>query len=122
MVVRRLRRLVLLAAVVGVIGALVRRQAQGPHDLPPPEPPRWPAIDVARSATTLPAPTDAAETATPWVPPVDGQCPDGYPIKANDRSHIFHAPGGRSYDRTVPERCYANTADAVADGYRAAKT
>jgi hypothetical protein len=64
----------------------------------------------------------AAVTATArWVMPVDGACPPGYPVKANDNSGIFHVPGGRFYDRTVPERCYADAADAVADGYRAAK-
>ena len=46
---------------------------------------------------------------------------DGYPIKANDNSGIFHVPGGRFYARTVTERCYANSADAVRDGYRPAK-
>ena len=55
------------------------------------------------------------------MPPVDGGCPDDYPIKANDNSGIFHVPGGRFYDRTVPERCYADAADAEADGYRRAK-
>jgi len=30
-------------------------------------------------------------------------------------------PGGRFYERTVPERCYAHADDATADGYRAAK-
>lgn len=57
-----------------------------------------------------------------WMPPnEDGSCPDGYPLKANDASMIFHAPGQMSYDRTVPERCYADAEAAVADGYRAAK-
>jgi hypothetical protein len=56
-----------------------------------------------------------------WVEPVDGACPDGYPIKANDNSGIFHVPGGRFYERTVPERCYADAEAAAADGYRAAK-
>jgi hypothetical protein len=63
---------------------------------------------------------DAAATQR-WVPPVDGGCPDGYPVKANDNSGIFHVPGGRFYARTVPERCYATADDAIADGYRAAK-
>ena len=53
--------------------------------------------------------------------PVDGECPDGYPVKANDNSGIYHVPGGRFYGRTVPERCYARAEDAEADGYRAAK-
>ena len=62
-----------------------------------------------------------ASSSTTWVAPVDGACPDGYPVKANDNSGIFHVPGGRFYDRTIPERCYANADDALADGYRRAK-
>ncbi len=65
--------------------------------------------------------SSAGVDGSPWVEPVDGQCPDGYPIKANDNSRIYHVPGGRFYDRTVPERCYARADDAAADGYRAAK-
>lgn len=57
-----------------------------------------------------------------WVEPVDGTCPVSHPIKANDNSKIFHLPGGRFYDRTAPERCYATEDAAVRDGYRAAKT
>jgi hypothetical protein len=58
-----------------------------------------------------------------WVDPLDdGSCPDGYPIKANDNSGIFHVPGGRFYARTGAERCYARAEDAEADGYRAAKS
>lgn len=58
-----------------------------------------------------------------WVDPLDdGGCPDGYQIKANDNSGIFHVPGGRFYDRTGAERCYARAEDAEADGYRAAKS
>jgi len=56
-----------------------------------------------------------------WVAPVDGVCPEGYPIKANDSSGIFHVPGGRFYARTTANRCYASADAAIADGYRAAK-
>lgn len=56
-----------------------------------------------------------------WVLPVDGACPPGYPVKANDNSGIYHLPGGRFYDRTKPERCYVDAESAAADGYRAAK-
>lgn len=56
-----------------------------------------------------------------WLAPVEGACPPGYPVKANASSGIYHVPGGRAYDRTVPERCYATPADAEADGYRQAK-
>ena len=76
-------------------------------------------IVVRRRAEDEPvaAPTQKAR----WLPPVDGACPDGYPVKVNTRSGIVHEPGGRFYDRTVPDRCYATTADAEADGYRRAK-
>lgn len=63
----------------------------------------------------------AQESTADWVAPIGGQCPDGYPIKANDSSRIFHVPGGRFYDRTVPERCYATAEVAERDGYRRAK-
>ena len=79
------------------------------------------------SATSADA-DDTTETTAPisghavaWVAPVDGACPVSHPIKGNDGSKIFHVPGGRSYDRTIPERCYATPEAATADGYRAAK-
>lgn len=82
----------------------------------PVEAPQWPTF------STEPTVDVAAQTPAPlWLAPVNGTCPDGYPVKANDNSRIFHVPGGRFYARTVAERCYANAEDAVADGYRPAK-
>lgn len=60
-------------------------------------------------------------TALTWVAPAEGACPASHPIKANDNSGIYHVPGGRFYDRTGAERCYALADDAEADGYRRAK-
>ncbi|NNE11941.1 MAG: hypothetical protein HKN41_06795 [Ilumatobacter sp.] len=74
------------------------------------------ATDSEQIAAAVPTADDAR-----WVEPVDGDCPDGFPVKANDNSGIYHVPGGRFYERTVPERCYADTDAAEADGYRAAK-
>jgi hypothetical protein len=96
----------------------------------PVESPQWPPLptDVPDTLLAEPASTPISDTVEPvsdaaarWVAPVDGACPDGYLVKANDNSGIFHVPGGRFYDRTVAERCYANADDAVADGYRPAK-
>lgn len=73
------------------------------------------------------APTDEEPVAevlradATWVAPLEGACPDGYPIKAKLSSKIYHQPGGAMYERTKPDRCYASAADAEADGYRAAK-
>lgn len=56
-----------------------------------------------------------------WVEPSDDTCPPSHPLKAKLSSKIFHRPGGLNYDRTSPDRCYADEAEAVADGLRAAK-
>ena len=36
-------------------------------------------------------------------------------------SKIFHLPGMANYERTNPDRCYVDAAQAEADGLRAAK-
>jgi hypothetical protein len=61
------------------------------------------------------------EPAPPWVDPDDGACPASYPVKAKLASGIYHCPGGQSYGRTRPDRCYRDRAAAEADGLRAAK-
>jgi hypothetical protein len=35
---------------------------------------------------------------------------------------IYHLPGTSSYERTIPEMCFATEEDAVAAGYRASKS
>jgi len=105
---------VLVAAGCGAYQAWTRRQASTAA-APPESSTAWPP---------MPAQDDGGEMAAGlprWVAPVNGDCPDGYPVKANDNSRIYHVPGGRFYARTVAERCYANADDAVADGYRPAK-
>jgi hypothetical protein len=118
--VRWLRRLFLLAVISGaafaVWSALQRRNEpvsiprSSPATAAPPNPPQ------------AAAPAPAATTASParWREPIDGACPDGYPVKVA-KSGIYHVPGGRSYERTTAERCYASAEDADADGYRRAK-
>ena len=110
---RWLRRMLVLGVLVGAgcagYQAWTRRRGASA-----PATPEWPPL---RTDTPV-VPTPRAAT---WLAPVDGKCPDGYPLKANDNSGIFHSPGGRFYDRTVAERCYARAADAIADGYRPAK-
>jgi hypothetical protein len=81
-----------------------------------------PAPSVVNALVDAPDARPAGSGQT-WVEPeADGSCPDGYPIKANDNSGIFHIPGGRFYGRTKAERCYASADDATADGYRQAKS
>jgi hypothetical protein len=98
---------VIAAAGVGAFVVVRRRTA--------------PDAPVASAPAPAPAPAPEPVAAPAWVATTDGAAPDGYPVKVNTRSGIFHVPGGRSYDRTVPDRCYATAADAEADGYRRAK-
>ena len=117
---RWLRRLFWLSALAGGAYGVyrVRQRRQSP-----PSSPQWPAMSTQPSERATAGQTSTATDAAPsnWVPPVDGKCPEGYPVKANDNSGIYHVPGGRFYARTVAERCYATADDAIADGYRAAK-
>lgn len=101
---------VLVAVYLGWRRVAPRRSGSGA------EPARWPPFgEVGAPATGHePPPPD-------WVEPVDGACPAGYPVKVKETSGIFHVPGGRFYDRTVADRCYATAAAAESDGYRAAK-
>lgn len=113
----RLARLLKIGAVAGVAAGIARRVARS-RRLEGPGSDNWPPLEE----TDDPAPRSGpVEFAPSGVEPVDGACPPGYPIKAKSSSKIFHVPGGRSYDRTVPDRCYATEADAEADGYRKAK-
>ena len=74
--------------------------------------PTWPPL------LREPAPVTEPETVSDWVAPVDEHCPPGYPIKVNTTSGIYHVPDGRSYARTVAQRCYATAEAAERDGYR----
>ena len=113
----RMTRLFKVGAVVGVAVGIVRaitrrRHREGAGSA------TWPPLEE----TEDPAPRSGPVQFAPGgVEPVDGACPPGYPVKAKTVSKIFHVPGGSSYDRTVPNRCYANETDAEADGYRKAQ-
>jgi hypothetical protein len=130
---RLLKRLTLLALVAGAGAFVWSMVKQRRATLQPSSEPAWPPLQLSTTPDDEPAGLAAPhftqiseEHSTSggserWRTPVDGQCPEGYPVKANQSSGIFHLPGGRSYERTVPERCYATAEDAAADGYRQAK-
>jgi hypothetical protein len=112
---------------------------------PPAEEAEDEAVDAAASADTEPIdvagseaePTPAAmglvhggaeaetesQAAATGAVAGDGtaDCPEGFPIKGNADSLIYHLPGGGSYENTIPEMCFATEDDAVAAGYRAAR-
>lgn len=137
---RRLRRLILF----GIAAAVILRAIQalrGPEapafsnhpsawdghtaTAPEPQPESSPATTGVDTSPAAPA-AAVAPPATPtaeqtWVAPVDGACPPGFPVKAKERSGIYHEPGMMAYERTNPDRCYRTAVDAQNDGFRAAK-
>jgi hypothetical protein len=48
----------------------------------------------------------------------DNECPDDYPIKGNLPSHVYHMPDQPSYQRTIPEVCFADEDAAMSAGFR----
>ncbi len=88
-----------------------------------------PASEAQSLTSAQPAPTAAPPPAPPSpaqgaasVAPVDAwNCPASHPFKGNRDSMIYHPPGGRYYNKTKPEECFASAADAVNAGYRAPK-
>ncbi len=80
----------------------------------------WP-LPAPAAASSAPRPHLVAAGPAPWLDPDGRVCPATHPVKANLRSGIFHIPGGASYERTVPDRCYVDAAAAVADGLRPAR-
>ncbi|MDQ3402512.1 MAG: 50S ribosomal protein L4 [Actinomycetota bacterium] len=47
----------------------------------------------------------------------DGSQPDGFPIKGNASSKLYHVPGSAFYDRTVAEVWFATAEDAETAGF-----
>jgi hypothetical protein len=48
----------------------------------------------------------------------DGSAPEGYEIKGNADSGLYHVPGSAFYDRTVAELWFATAEDAEAAGFQ----
>lgn len=99
--------------------------APAPAETPaetPPEPAPAAEPVVVPEPNGVPVADAPAAVGAVWVAPTgDGECPDGFPVKAKMGSKIFHSPGQLNYDRTTPDRCYVDAAAAEADGLRAAK-
>lgn len=129
---RRLLRILLPGGVLFGLVVMVRRTMTLRSELvhPRSSPDKWtpiplPDATAAATAATAAAATAAAATeepSPPWLPPHDdGSCPPTHLIKAKAASHLYHLPGMFAYDRTRPDRCYADEAAAAADGFTKAK-
>jgi hypothetical protein len=123
-----MRRVLLLLVLLSAAGFIAIRFRERTAPVAASEP-TWPPITrrpeppPVGAVTERPADGAVSTPAPAWKPAnADGTMPDGYPIKAKNQSMIFHVPGGRFYDRTRAERCYATEAAAIADGFRRSKT
>ena len=67
---------------------------------------------VGEAAVELPAGATA--------PLEDGSAPEGYSVKGNADSGLYHEPDGQWYDATVAEFWFKSAADAEAAGFRKA--
>ncbi len=102
--------IVAVAATSAAVLAWWRQRSGSDTSIDPPE---WPEFAASSPGAAM----------STWVIATgDTTAPDGYPIKVKVSSGIFHLPGGRFYDRTNPDRWYATTEAAIADGYRQSKT
>jgi large subunit ribosomal protein L17 len=70
--------------------------------------------EVEESASTEDAPYGAGSHASL----ADGGQPDGFPIKGNDDSKLYHLPGTSHYDRTVAEVWFTDADAAEAAGFQ----
>ena len=74
------------------------------------------------SAKAAPAEDDADEDEHPYgpdshAPLADGSQPEGFPVKGNADSMLYHVPGSSFYARTVAEVWFADADAAEAAGF-----
>lgn len=112
------------------VAAKPRRKAAAPAAAPVAEV-AAPVAEVAAPAAEVAAPAvveAAAEVAVPAAAPygagsagsnADGSAPEGFAIKGNDSSKLYHVPGSRYYDSTVAEIWFATPEDAERAGFSA---
>ncbi len=140
-----IRRSLRFGLVLGLLGAaafalskLLGQHSSEPLALPAGSGEPWPRLSSDPERTAPPIGRAVPDPAAPgptapvveeavvapvqaWVEPTGGVCPTTHPVKAKLRSKIFHLPGMLAYERTNPDRCYADPEAAEADGLRPAK-
>jgi hypothetical protein len=87
---------------------------------------------VPPTSSPLPTSTPPSVINTPILPPTATPvpreksgtglaCPDGYAIKGNGNSGIYHVPGQQFYAATNARRCFLTEQDAINAGFRKSK-
>ncbi|MEJ7837204.1 MAG: hypothetical protein WKF81_00185 [Thermomicrobiales bacterium] len=87
--------------------------------------PPFATLQQGTASPPVPEPISAPDDPLPDLPWIVGDgspiAPVDFPIKANQRSGIFHLPGDLAYGRTVAARHYRSAEAAEADRYRHAR-
>ena len=81
---------------------------------------RGKATATARSGEVEALVSAPAEAPYPGshAPIADDAQPEGFPVKGNESSKLFHVPGSAFYNRTIAEVWFATTEDAEAAGFQ----
>ncbi|MBM7845768.1 small subunit ribosomal protein S16 [Herpetosiphon giganteus] len=77
------------------------------------------AAPAAAVAAPVKAAAEAGEFAGSVRPLANGSAPEGYAIKGNQNSMLYHVPGSRYYNSTVAELWFDTVESAEAAGFRA---
>ena len=80
--------------------------------------PETPEAAVASFADLSDSAAAAELPAGAMAPAADGSAPEGYDIKGNADSGLYHVPGSAFYNRTVAEFYFASTEAAEAAGFQ----
>lgn len=80
-----------------------------------------PTTDVTDEVLETEA-VEAGQWAGSALPQADGSAPDGYDIKGNADSMLYHVPGSSHYDRTIAEVYFDTAESAEAAGFSLPKS
>jgi micrococcal nuclease len=80
-----------------------------------------PQVQAQPQAPAQETPLQTGNAAGGVAPVNSWTCPESHSIKGNRNSMIYHTTASRHYDKTKPEVCFSNEADAVAAGFRPPK-
>jgi large subunit ribosomal protein L17 len=99
------------------------RRAAASQAAAPAETTEAPAAEVTETAESTDVETSASTDEAPYgegshAPLADAQeAPEGFPVKGNEDSKLYHVPGSAHYDRTVAEVWFASPEAAEAAGF-----
>lgn len=113
-----------LAIVIVLLKKLSEKDEQ-PKLEPVPAPESKPEPVPAPESELKAAPESESEQATndeTALPAESGECPASHPVKAINRSGIYHSVESRWYERSKADICFKDAAAAEAAGFRAPGT